>query len=120
MIPRGTLKGWRFEVERSIPIAPARRVTFLGTERREIPNAWTPLHDGTVKDAESLLEWEKLIPSFGCECRKDYCRYKKENPPDFSSQESLWLWGWRLHNYVNRKLGRREISIEEARAIWLA
>ena len=81
-------------------------------------NPWIPLHDGTVKDAESLLKWEAVIPGYGCKCRKDYLTYKAENPPDFSSEESLWLWGVALHNWVNRKLGKPEITIEEARNIW--
>lgn len=81
-------------------------------------NPWVPLHDGTVKDLESLLKWEAVIPGYGCKCRKDYMAYKAENPPDFSSPEALWLWGFNLHNWVNRKLGRFEITIEEARKIW--
>ena len=81
-------------------------------------NPWVPLHDGTVKDLESLLKWEAVIPGYGCKCRKDYIEYKSENPPDFSSPESLWLWGVALHNWVNRKLDKPEITIEEARKIW--
>lgn len=81
-------------------------------------NPWIPLHDGTVKDAESLLKWEAVIPGYGCKCRKDYATYKAENPPDFSSEESLWLWGVALHNAVNAKLGKPQITIDEARKIW--
>lgn len=81
-------------------------------------NPWVPLHDGTVKDAESLLKWEAVIPGYGCKCRKDYLTYKAENPPDFSSEESLWLWGVALHNWVNAKLGKPELTIDQAKAIW--
>jgi hypothetical protein len=81
-------------------------------------NPWTPIHDGTVRDAESLAKWELLIPAYGCKCRKDYMAYKAENPPDLSSVESIWLWGFHLHNWVNRKLGKLEITIEEAYSIW--
>lgn len=83
-------------------------------------NPWIGLHDGTVRDAISLAEWELQIPQYGCACRKDYMAYKAENPPDFSSAESIWLWGFNLHNWVNRKLGKPEITIDRAYAIWRA
>jgi hypothetical protein len=44
--------------------------------------------------------------------------YKALNPPDFSSPTAYWLWGYNLHNWVNRKLGKPELTIEEALAIW--
>jgi len=105
---------------------PSEYATAISQKRegmREIvtkakANPWIPLHDGTVKDAESLLKWEAVIPGYGCKCRKDYLAYKAENPPDFSSEESLWLWGVALHNWVNRKLGKPELTIDQAKAIW--
>jgi hypothetical protein len=39
-------------------------------------------------------------------------------PPDFSSPEAFFAWGVRLHNAVNAKLGKPEITIEEALSIW--
>lgn len=93
-------------------------VTFASFQFNQLPNAWTPLHNGTVRDAISLANWELQIPQYGCACKKEYAIYKAENPPDFSSHEALWLWGFNLHNWVNRKLGKPEITIEEARKIW--
>jgi hypothetical protein len=39
-------------------------------------------------------------------------------PPDFSSPEAFFAWGVALHNAVNAKLGKPEITIEEAYLIW--
>jgi hypothetical protein len=39
-------------------------------------------------------------------------------PPDFTSPEAFFAWGVALHNAVNRKLGKPELTIEEARRIW--
>jgi len=93
-------------------------ITFASFQFNHLPNPWIGLHDGTVRDATSLAKWELQIPQYGCACKKDYAIYKAENPPDFSSPESLWLWGIALHNWVNRKLNKPEITIEEARKIW--
>lgn len=81
-------------------------------------NPWTPIHDGTVKDETTFAEWELGIPQYGCQCRRDYAEYKANNPPSFESAESIWLWGVDLHNYVNSKLGKPEVTIKEARKIW--
>jgi len=93
-------------------------ITFASFQFNHAPNPWIGLHDGTVQDAISLAKWELQIPQYGCACKKEYAIYKAENPPDFSSPEALWLWGFNLHNWVNRKLGKPEITIEEARKIW--
>lgn len=95
-----------------------RITTFYSIQQTPIKNPWIALHDGTVRDAISLANWELKIPQYGCQCKKDYAIYKAESPPDFSSPEALWLWGFNLHNWVNRKLGKPEITIEEARKIW--
>ena len=94
------------------------RVTSSSFVVTPLGNPWTPIHDGTVRDAITLAEWELRIPSYGCACRKDYMLYKASTPPDFTSPESLWLWGFNLHNYVNRKLGKPELTVEEARLQW--
>lgn len=102
------------------PIVASQRsiVTFASFQFVHHSNPWTSLHDGTVVDALSLANWELQIPQYGCQCKKDYATYKAETPPDFSSPEALWLWGFNLHNWVNRKLGKPELTIDEARKIW--
>ena len=120
MIPRDTLRGKFIGFNEGSPRLEPVRYTFLGRTVNHLPNPWTSLHDGTVKDALSLANWELQIPSYGCQCKKDYAIYKAANPPDFSSAEALWLWGVNLHNWVNRKLGKPEITIEQAYAIWRA
>ena len=79
---------------------------------------WSKLHGYKGCDPQWLEIWEYLIPKFGCSCTNDYQSYKASTPPDFTSPESLWLWGFNLHNHVNRKLGKPELTIEEARLQW--
>jgi hypothetical protein len=82
------------------------------------PNPWILLHDGSIKTIEQLTEWELLIPQYGCSCKRFYAEWKAANPPDFTSPEAFFAWGVRLHNAVNAKLSKPEITIEEACSIW--
>ena len=94
------------------------RLVYASVVTQVHGNPWDGLHNGTVCDAITLAEWELRIPAYGCACRKDYMLYKASSPPDFTSPESLWLWGVELHNHVNRKLGKPELTVEQARLQW--
>ena len=82
------------------------------------PNAWKPVHDGSIKDEKDLASWELTIPQYECGCRAFYAQYKADNPPDFTTPEAFFAWGVALHNAVNRKLGKPELTYEEALSIW--
>ena len=118
MLPRDTLKGFVIERVGFQPSVNPVRVTFLGTQYTPKKNPWDDLHDGTVKDKATLANWELKIPQYGCSCKKFYAEWKAENAPDFTSPDAFFAWGVRLHNGVNRKLGKPELTIDEAKAIW--
>ena len=82
------------------------------------PNPWTPVHNGSIKNEKDLADWELTIPQYECGCRAFYAKYKMDNPPDFTSPEAFFAWGVQLHNAVNRKLGKPELTIAEALSIW--
>jgi hypothetical protein len=82
------------------------------------PNPWMPVHDGSIKNEKDLAGWELTIPQYECGCRAFYAKYKADNHPDFSTPEAFFAWGVALHNAVNRKLGKPELTIDEALSIW--
>jgi len=94
------------------------RIVFASFEIIKNQNAWIPLHDGSVFDKTTLADWELLIPQYGCGCKRFYSDWKADNPPDFTSPDAFFAWGVRLHNAVNAKLGKPEITIDEARLLW--
>jgi hypothetical protein len=104
----------------------SEKTIYLSTVARDRPNAWEKLHTYNGDDPETFLRtvFEPLIPSYGCSCKSEYLKYKKDNPPDFSSPEAFFLWGVDLHNWVNFKLIeagdtiKRIVTIEEARNLW--
>jgi hypothetical protein len=79
--------------------------------------AWTKLHGYCGCDPQWLDIWQYLIPA-RCDCKDGYQRILAEMPPDFTSPEAFFAWGVNLHNAVNRKLGKPEITIDEAYSIW--
>ena len=83
-----------------------------------VRSLWADLHNGTIRDALTLADWELQIPQYGCQCKRFYADWKADNQPDFSSLEAFFAWGVRLHNAVNAKLNKPEITIDEAYSIW--
>jgi hypothetical protein len=79
--------------------------------------AWAKLHGYTGCDPQWLDIWQYLIPA-RCDCKDGYQRILAEMPPDYTSPEAFFAWGVRLHNAVNAKLGKPEITIDEAYSIW--
>jgi hypothetical protein len=79
--------------------------------------AWAKLHSYRGCDPQWLDIWQYLIPQ-RCDCKDGYQRILAEMPTDFSSPEAFFAWGVRLHNAVNAKLGKPEITIDEAYSIW--
>lgn len=77
---------------------------------------WTELHqsalDGTL-DEGFFKKWMQTIPAFGCSCRKDFAILLEENP-----FEPSFAWTVKIHNRVNQKLKKPEISLEEALQLW--
>ena len=118
MFPRDTLKGFKLSSAIEPRLKPEPRITFIGVTIIRKPNPWIFLHDGSIKTIEQLTEWEPLIPHYGCACKRFYDEWKAANPPDFSSPEAFFAWGVNLHNAVNAKLEREQVTIDEACRIW--
>jgi hypothetical protein len=118
MFPRDTLKGFKLSSAIGPRPRPEPRVMISGVKIERKTNPWILLHDGSIKTLEQLTEWELLIPQYGCSCKRFYSEWKAANPPDFSSPEAFFAWGVNLHNAVNAKLGKQQITIDEAYSIW--
>lgn len=80
--------------------------------------AWTKKHKYLGKDPQWHELWELLIPNYGCPCIKEYNTYKESNPPDFSSDEAYFMWGYNLHKWVCAKLEKPQLTVEQALEQW--
>jgi hypothetical protein len=65
------------------------------------------------------LDWLKAFAErVPCgDCRAGFLELLEKHPPDLSSREAYFAWTVALHNAVNRKLGKPEMSVEDARKI---
>lgn len=69
-------------------------------------------------DPVKLADWESRIPNYECKCREGYELFKATDPPDFSSPMAFFHWSVRIHNAVNRKLGKAELTLGHALTLW--
>ena len=98
-------------------------------EEKKLENArygnmlWKELHNRALtfrghNDSSFIVDFSEKIPQFlsGCKCNEFFNKYVLENPPNYSPNR-YFEWTVRCHNAVNHKLGKKLISVEEARRI---
>lgn len=85
------------------------------------PSAWSTIHttalfaDSTKKYTDFQVFISGLSELLPCSsCREDFTLYVKRNPVTAPAFE----WTVRLHNHVNKKLGKTEFTVETARSAW--
>ena len=85
------------------------------------PELWCELHRWALtSDRSGALRWlARFETRIGCgDCRRHWQALVCEQPPDFASSETLFAWSVRMHNAVNRRLNKPEISVNAAAAYW--
>lgn len=85
--------------------------------------SWKMLHSFDKGDPQAFYRlWKTTIPK-DCKCRKDFAKLEMQYPPNFSSPEDFWDWGWDFHNKVNQKLTDEgfphpQVPYDEATHLW--
>ncbi len=82
---------------------------------------WAELHLWAQRaDLPSASGWlanfARRIPCG--ECRHHWSSFSRLTPPDCTSHSTLFAWTVSAHNAVSRRLGKPEMSIEDARVRW--
>lgn len=99
--------------------------------KREGPKLWAVLHRRALSldraqtfDPESELTWFKqsFLQMIPCgDCKTSYRAFVDKSPPETAlAVREVFKWTVALHNFVNSKLGKAEISQDEARLLWAA
>jgi hypothetical protein len=86
------------------------------------PSIWNTIHHAAISADKSKngSDFKKFIFAIGpllpCfTCKEDFEAYLKSSAP----QESHYFeWSVKAHNYVNKKLGKTQISMDDALKIW--
>jgi len=67
---------------------------------------WDEIHSVNFTP-EQFDEWKAKVPQLGCSCVAWLKEYLVSNPPQFGDWPT---YAWKLHNAVNKKLGKPEFS----------
>ena len=69
-------------------------------------------------DSPYLREFGQKIPRFttGCKCKEFWNRWLKQNPPVYGNK--YFEYTVKCHNAVNKKLGKPEYTVEQARTFY--
>ena len=97
------------------------------------PHLWKSIHyialgypddKPTETDRESykdfFMNFHKVVPCV--KCAKNYIRHLREVPAIdeyLSSNTRLFEWTWMLHNIVNKELGKRVVSLDAAKKLYI-
>ena len=87
------------------------------------PHVWATIHTlalrsdstGDIDAYQSFLRsLQDLLP---CDtCKTDYTKWMKHNGGP--TKNNAFEWSVNLHNYVNSKLGKTTVSLEDAKSAW--
>jgi hypothetical protein len=94
------------------------------------PGIWFSIHTlsanaKTPKEKENVIKQIRILQeNFPCqECKTHFGKYLLNHPPEETirdtNEDSLFLWTVNFHNSVNYRLGKPQISYEEAKSIFM-
>jgi Erv1 / Alr family len=85
------------------------------------PQLWAELHRWALTaDLADAPQWlDRFAARVPCgDCRRHWLAGVSDSPPPLESRERLFAWTVARHNAVNRRLGKPEMSLEDARRLW--
>lgn len=104
-------------INKDVVLLNGRPIASTADSVRVFLAHWNELHTMSNNPAK-LADWEDRIPNYECKCREGYNQFKAADPPDFSSPMAFFHWSVRIHNAVNRKLGKAELTLGQALTLW--
>lgn len=82
---------------------------------------WKILHVRHLTgDPEADLQWVRAFQfAIPCEiCRAHFQEWVRTHPPDVSTPEAFFKWGWEAHNRVRKTQNKSTITLDEAKALY--
>lgn len=82
---------------------------------------WEELHTYKWVSEQETEQWFHFFCSrVPCgECKMHWLNLVSNFPPQFNSAEAFFEWSVLAHNKVNERLEKPQISLDEARRLWL-
>jgi hypothetical protein len=85
---------------------------------------WYIIHKEAIicQDSKAYISFiHRLKDSFPCEvCKRHFAEYLERNPIEeyLHVDKGMFIWSWKFHNSVNRRLGKPEMSYEVAERMY--
>ena len=94
-----------------------------GPDRLSIrgPVLWGELHRWALTtDRKVVSRWlTRFAARIGCgECRRHWEALVTQMPADLSSNAALFAWSVTMHNAINMRLGKPEMTVDAAQVRW--
>jgi hypothetical protein len=89
------------------------------------PGIWFLIHKESLfcQDKNSFIEFiYRLADNFPCaRCKVHFKEYLSENPPEdyVRFEDGLFIWSWKFHNSVNKRLKKPVLEYEAALKLYL-
>ena len=104
---------WEKYLDRSDPERIKAKMAETGPELWKMLHVFAYFWKGKKTSAIKFLGFFSRKILCG-QCRSDWQKIVSELPPDLKTDESLFAWTVLVHNEVNKKLGKPELSLDEA------
>lgn len=92
------------------------------------PKVWTFIHTVTINYPNNPEQSDKeriaalmyaISDTLPCDtCKEHFKKLINKYPPNVKSRETLFNWGVNVHNLVNKRLNKKELSYEEVLNIY--
>jgi hypothetical protein len=118
--PKGIPADWQRPLVTITTPLPVSRPANESRDR-ETRRLWAELHGYEFTTPNAAREWfAGWLARVPCgDCKRHAAEVLKSDPIDFTSPAAMFASGVRFHNGVNRKLGKPEWTVEQAREKWL-
>ena len=86
---------------------------------------WKELHLKALEnkgenEARFLSQFSMKIPRYttGCKCGEHWNIWMKQHPPKYGQNGEFFEWSVQAHNHVNALTGKKQYTVEEAKAFY--
>lgn len=120
MVVIGSHGAYQSEVPPALAEVDSEWLKLVHTLWRELHEfAIVATDDQWAKREQWFDDWLSRVPQFGCDCQLHFKDLIKGLPPDFGDRMAFVRWTVHAHNVVNVRLGKKQLSVNDALAMYV-
>jgi hypothetical protein len=102
-------------IQSDFRIEPTTKQQVRSALSQLFADLWREVHTQKDPSQDWFASWVARVPGVGCDCKNWLKKYLASNPPRF---DDWFAFTWELHNAVNAKLNRKQLTLEKAIRTW--